>query len=463
VPLLIAGTKQVSDIFLTMANAKTPSPVSLEKRVMEFLGRQPGAENIDRLPLTPAQRASEKADFLLEQRSIVCEVKALQTDTKEKIDRILEPVLQRPDAPVFYGEWEMEKVLKNLADGEAIRRKVFEATTSAVWNLFRKANEQIKTTKSTFGVPAAGGVLVLANDLVPILSPQVLVARVNELLGRKEPDGRISYPEVEAVWILAETHVVDIGQGQESVAAITIHREDDSAAVRCLDALQRPWAVAHGMPFVEMKQDLFSTLQFHEIPKSPPPTHGPRDERWRLEYRRKPYLRHHSEAQLKEFFAKLMPAMTVGILKGAKPGQLQTASALMEQFAHFLEELRARGLDFRKVTGGLPPMGPDLPLVADLPGLAATVHVAPKFERDRFYTNQQGKHYRCLTVSGDNVWLLLLDLVAGRSLEVTVRTKMATAAHYQPVFDPGLLAGLETRYIRWAVRHRTKFDTEHPQ
>ncbi|MBL9219031.1 MAG: hypothetical protein JNG82_11120 [Opitutaceae bacterium] len=446
-----------------MADPKTRPPESLEKRVMAFLANRPGAENIDRLPLTPAQRASEKADFFLERRTIVCEVKALQTDTKEKIDRILEPILQRSDAPVFYGEWEMEKVLKNLPDGEAIRRKVFEATTSAIWNLFRKANEQIKATKGTFDLPSAGGVLVLANDLVPILSPQVLVARVNELFGHKEPDGRISYPEVEAVWILAETHLVDIGQGQQSVAAITIHREDDSAAVRCLDALQRPWAAVHGMPYVEMKQDLFSTLQFQEIPKSPPPTHGPRHERWRLEYRRNPYLRHHSEVQLKEFFAKLMPAMTVGFLKGAKPGQLETASALMEQFTHFLEELRARGLDFRKITGGLPPMGPDLPPVADLPGLAATVHVAPKFERDRFYTNREGKHYRCLTVSGDNVWLLLLDLVAGRSLEVTMRTKMATAAHYHPVFDPGLLAGLETRYIRWAVRHRAKFDAEHPQ
>jgi len=448
--------------------ASKPSPAEpLEKRVLGFLASRPGAENIDRLTLTPAQRASEKADFFLEQRNVVCEVKALQTDTKEKIDRIMEPVLKRDDAPVFYGEWELEKVLKTLPDGKEIKRRIFEATTSTIWNLFRKANDQIKATKNIFNLPTAGGVLVLVNDLVPVLSPQVLAARINELFGRKEPDGRISYPEIEAVWILAETHTVDIGQGQKSVAAVTIYREDGAAALRCLDALQEPWAAAHGMPLVEMSPDLFRTLEFEEVPKSAPPTHGPRHERWRIDYRRNPYLRHHTEEQLKEFFSKLMPAITAGFIRGAKPEQQKTATALMEQFTHFLEELRARGLDIRKVTAGLPAMGDDLragiPPVADLAGLSATIHVTPRFERDRFYTDRQGKKYRCLKVFGDDVWLLLLDLVAGKTLEVIIRTKMPTAVHYQPLFDTGLLAGLETRYVRWAVRHRAKFDAEHPQ
>lgn len=450
-----------------MAAAKPSSAGSLEKRVMSFLGSRTGAESIDRLTLTPDQRASEKADFFLEQRTVVCEVKALQTDTKEKIDRIMEPVLKRDDAPIFYGEWELEKVLKNLPDGENIKRRIFEATTSAVWNLFRKANEQIRVTKNSFGLPSAGGVLVLVNDLVSVLSPQVLAARINDLFGRKEPDGRISYPEIEAVWILAETHTVDIGQGQKSVAAVTIYREDGSAALRCLDALQKRWAAAHGMPLVEMSPDLFRTLEFEEVPNAAPPTHGPRHERRRIDYRRNPYLRHHTDEQLKEVFSKLMPAITAGFLKGAKPEQKRTATELMEQFTHFLEELRARGLDIRKVTAGLPAMGDDLrdgiPPVADPAALSATLHVTPRFERDRFYTDRLGKRYRCLKVYGDVVWLLLLDLVAGKTLEVTIRTKMSTAVHYQPVYDPGLLAGLETRYVRWAVRHRAKFDAEHPE
>lgn len=434
---------------------------------MSFLESRTGAENIDRLTLTPDQRASEKADFFLEHRTVVCEVKALQTDTKEKIDRIMEPVLQREDAPVFYGEWELEKVLGNLADGEQIKRRIFEATTSAVWNLFRKANDQIRATKNLFGLPTAGGVLVLVNDLVPVLSPQVLAARINELFGRKEPDGSISYPEIEAVWILAETHTVDIGQGQPSAVAITIFREDGSAALRCLDALQKPWAAAHGAPLVEMSSDLLRTLEFNEVPAADPPTHGPRPERWRIDYRRNPYLRHHTEEQLREVFSKLMPAIAAGFLKGAKPEQQKTATALSEQFTHFQEELRARGLDLRKVTAGLPAMGDDLskgiPPVPDLAGLSAALHVTPRFERDRFYTDRLGKRYRCLKVFGDDVWLLLLDLVAGKTLEVTIRTKMSTAVHYQPLFDAGLLAGLETRYVRWAVRHRAKFDAEHPQ
>ena len=59
----------------------------LEQRVMAFLDSRSGAENIDKLTLTPHQRDSEKADFLLKNRTIVCEVKTLQTDTKEKINQ----------------------------------------------------------------------------------------------------------------------------------------------------------------------------------------------------------------------------------------------------------------------------------------------------------------------------------------------------------------------------------------
>jgi len=81
------------------------SKPSLEDRIFKFLGTRPGAENIDKLLLTPAQRDAEKADFLLSGRRVVCEIKSLQTDVREKIDKILTPLMESDDAPVFYGAW----------------------------------------------------------------------------------------------------------------------------------------------------------------------------------------------------------------------------------------------------------------------------------------------------------------------------------------------------------------------
>jgi len=148
-----------------------PQNQPLEGRVLLFLATRPGAESIDKLPLTIAQRDAEKADYFLSNRKVICEVKSLQTDTEEKINHLLQPILDSEEAPVFYGEWKLDNVLKNITNGEEIKREIFDAVTSAIQALFRKANRQIRTTKQMFNLPLAGGALVVVNDLVHVLSP----------------------------------------------------------------------------------------------------------------------------------------------------------------------------------------------------------------------------------------------------------------------------------------------------
>ena len=51
----------------------------LANRFIQFCQAIPGAEELDRLPLTPEQKALKLkiADFLFETRRIVCEIKTL--------------------------------------------------------------------------------------------------------------------------------------------------------------------------------------------------------------------------------------------------------------------------------------------------------------------------------------------------------------------------------------------------
>ncbi len=439
-----------------MAQPSSSPRLSLEQRVVRFLDSRPGAVNIEHLKLTSEQRKNQKADYFLENRTVVCELKSLHNDMKEKIDGLLAPVLKSQHAPVFYGEWELEKILRPFPDGEAIKRKIFEAVTSAVWRLFRKANDQIRITKTGFGLPQAGGVLILTNDLVSVLSPQVLGYRLNELFGRKEPDGRFSYPEIEAVWLLTETHLVDIGQGRQSVISLVIHREDNSPAVTCLDRMQAPWAAANGMPMMPMKPELLETLQLREVGAAQPsPETVTRQQSWVLEYRRNPYLRNHSVSELQDYFAKLSPGLTAGLLKGATPHQRQLSYALMSRFSHFLEELRERGLDMKSFSPGLQAMGASImqgePLHADPAAISAAAETKAHYEVGRYYTNKLGKHYRCLKVDGTHATILLIDMAYGKTLEAVIRTPLSTAPLYWPILDVTLLAALEKRYARWAA------------
>jgi hypothetical protein len=43
----------------------------LKQRVLAFLEKRSGSENVDKLALTQAQQESEKADFFLNHRSVI--------------------------------------------------------------------------------------------------------------------------------------------------------------------------------------------------------------------------------------------------------------------------------------------------------------------------------------------------------------------------------------------------------
>lgn len=73
----------------------------LELDFLRFASSLRGAEYIDDIPMTEEQALAEKADFFFNERSVVCEVKTLQTDTEPKIESVLEPYRGTKEWPVF--------------------------------------------------------------------------------------------------------------------------------------------------------------------------------------------------------------------------------------------------------------------------------------------------------------------------------------------------------------------------
>lgn len=430
----------------------------LEQRVLAFLEKRPGSENIDKLTLTPIQRSSEKADFFLNNRTVVCEVKKLQSDTKAKIDRLLEPVLADKSAPIFYGEWPLEKILKHYPNGEQIRREVFDAVTSAVQTFVRKANRQIRTTKEVFALSQAGGVLVVVNDLVEVLSPEVLAYKIGELFRKRTPSGQFQFPEIEGVWVLSETHVVEVSLGRKAIPGIVMARQEGSVAAQLVDILPKEWAQAHGMPYLEMTPDLAGTVKFESATGAPEPQKKmSRQALWERQYRAQPYLRRHTEAELKRYFDLVLRGMTPGFLKGANSEDQATRNQLLERWTHLLLEINDRGIDMRLFSAEAQAMGTKI-RESEIPraGLAEIVSAGTKpatIEAGKYYTNTLGKNLRCLSVKGDAARLLVLDQLMGKTLEMVVGVKTPNWPHYWPLLDDALITALEKRFARFSALH----------
>ncbi len=431
---------------------------SLEERVLHFLGTRPGAESIDKLTLTPAQRDAEKADFFLAGRTVVCEVKSLQTDTKAKIQALMEPLLESEHAPIFYGKWTTDNVLKHFPDGETIKRQVFDAVTSAVQTLFRKANRQIRTTKDEFGLPLAEGALVIANDLVEVLSPEVIAHKIRDLFRKRTPEGKLQFPEINVVWIICETHFVEVSPGMKGIPAFIFGRDGKTSAGEVIDGFQSEWAAAHGVPLLEMNSLVFETTTFKPERQSDPKGKGiPLHEVWRRQYKKRPYLRCLNEKELGEYYKSIIAALTPGMLVGATEVDRGLSRHLIERFTHLIEEINERGIDMKNYAALMQELGRDFKAGKFTPVQMKEIEAMSNkpniFAAGQFYSDSESKNYRCLSVNSETAVVIVIDVLLGKTLEVIGEIKRENWNNFWPIIDENKLAALKKRFEHFATKH----------
>ncbi|HEY7001950.1 MAG TPA: hypothetical protein VH330_09420 [Candidatus Udaeobacter sp.] len=246
-------------------------PLRFRDRFSLFASTIPGSESIDELPQTAVQRAAKKADFFFENRTVTCELKNLETDTSSKIDKLLKPLETRPEWPHFYGVFPLSKILENFPDGAEINRAVLDSLTSAVRKAVAEANRQIRTTKQTFGISNSGGMLVLANESISVLSPEIIAFKVNEMINKRTADGMPQFPEINGVWMISEKHVTEIRPGLTGIVSLLLRQEiPDPAGVEAfIEFLQPRWASFHGVPYYTVSGVSPSGIQFMDNPNHP--------------------------------------------------------------------------------------------------------------------------------------------------------------------------------------------------
>jgi len=325
----------------------------LEKHFFGFIRSVPGAEFVDELPLTAAQQAAKKADLFFESRAVIVEVKLLATDTAPKIQPILAPYENTKEWPVFFDSWPLSKILAYLPDGKKLHRKIFDSVTNSIGKVVGDANRQIRETKDSFGLRGSRGILILLNDTIDILTPEMIAHRVAETLNKKTPTGHVRYPEVGHVWILSETHRTDVGPGMKGLLSVILDHPlapDDGKLERFLDQLQQRWAAYNRMPFLraELSSGRVGDIPIEPVNAPPPPSQITRADLWRRQYAVRPYLRELSKDELLAYGAKLTLQAGKGFLVGfTVPPEEREAN--VERWTHFIEEINFRGIDLREM------------------------------------------------------------------------------------------------------------------
>ena len=319
------------------------------------------SESIDDLSLTPEQQNAERADFFLNDRQIVCEIKSLKRDTSAKVEKILQPYQSRPEWPIFYGSWEINHILKYLPNSDQLRREILDAATTAIKELVRKANRQIRETKRTFKIPSADGVLVILNDLVDILSPMIILRKFIRLDKKRTQDGEHQFPEITVTWIISETHYTQLSPHFRVFPGFIVAADgaDQGVTFKYINLLNADWAAYNGLPFFQLGGDQLEKIEFESIEeeKKLSAKEMTRHEIWRMQYTQQPYLSGLNEEELARYAEQLISALAPGLLKGATEEQKQRMMELLEPWTHFLEEVNLRGLDMRELSPMLRKLG----------------------------------------------------------------------------------------------------------
>jgi hypothetical protein len=212
----------------------------------------PDAEEIDTIAVEPSPL--KRADFLLDSRTIICEIKALETDTAPKFNAFLKQ--QGFDLPP--GEYDIRQLFGTRPDGDVLLAKATQLVATAVSDGLAEANRQIGDTKRLFGITAADGLVVILNGMVEVLGPQIVIKRVLERLEKLADDGTSYHGNIALVLYFSEKHLRETELGDAAVAfpirnerVVAVH---DLAAVTT--TFVKGWAGFNGRWYDEQAWDL---------------------------------------------------------------------------------------------------------------------------------------------------------------------------------------------------------------
>jgi hypothetical protein len=410
---------------------------TLEDRFFEFCRTIAGAELIDELTgrdrdLLPAKRG----DVLFENRSIVSEVKSLETDTLPKVEPILAPYRDTEDWPVFYGEWQIGRVIQHLPDSQTIANRIGKAITSAIPGLVKKAHRQIRATKDALSLTGSEGLLIVLNETLDVLSPKLLGDQVNAEINKKLEGGRGSrYPHINMALVLDEAHVLEVGSipAVPSLICTNWNAPPSQRLSDFVDELQLKWATFNGGPALQAHVTTLLAAATYSRSEADRVTLS---ELWRRNYRKAPYLRGLSDEELFAWAAPFSDPKAVDESgRTVRPFELPS----VERFTHFLEEIAFRGIDLRR-------WGPELRRLAsdrkDNSSAAAAADSIgrplpskPQVRFRAFYRNSKlGASYYCENVGSESAAYIVLESQP-RGLQARFTQSLVFAWQYEEVTD----------------------------
>lgn len=291
----------------------------------------------------------KRPDYACLGGALVIEIKSLESDPTERLSNAIAPARERHSWPLFFGQWPMEAILKNLpeAEREALRKDLGDRLGRAIVTHLKKANSQIKNyekdNKNIFL-----RLLILINEDFVEYDPEIVTYIIQREFKKETNDGGARYSSIDTAVFLTERHATHI-DGQVTFPVSIIHGPgiaENPVALELLRRLVKRWSRrAVGKEPLDVPADLTEFVPIHENPKQ-----MRRSELWEREYRRQPYMRGWTDDDVIGLWDVTILLTRLAFhadppMKVPREGRTQ----LMERATHLMKEFASRGITLERI------------------------------------------------------------------------------------------------------------------
>jgi len=277
---------------------------------------------------------------------VAVELKTLEGDPSERTNNFVETLRERDDFPTFFGEVPLEAAFKNMNEPDKLRLAAMDRVGRTIVTHMKKADDQLARHSADYPRRTSLRLLLLINEDHPEYDPETVAWIVRREFARTTEHGP-RYSNIDAVLFLTERH----GQVIHDLLAFPISAIHGPATVtqpwkeNVLDYVCEAWARWQNRSSFVFDPEATASFETIEHISDEMPHH----EMWRVQYRRRPYLRGLTDDQLRDDFDEVMLITTLWGLKGSpmKFG-MDVAMAAMERFGHIQIEMHDRALPMER-------------------------------------------------------------------------------------------------------------------
>ncbi len=326
---------------------------SNEINFKHFMSQYDVVEDLD-LAANRASYVISVADYAVRDL-IVIELKTLKESPAQKMNKHFQEIMERPDFPAIYGEFDFRKAVSLLSDGEEIITQIETKAFRQIESIISKANRQIKSTVQYLNMDyRTYGTLIIINELAEFFEPDVLVDYIKKKLVSRT-NGKLRFTNIHQVILFQGTHQLKISQNDGIMLPVyciengTLDVTEISVkADKFLAQMVKDYSVFSGSNY-QVFTDFDLAMNIEKLKKEPDKTLNSQ-ERIEKNYRLNRYMEDFTEEELIEFGSKVVSVMIATGLRD-KPLKLEKNQKrhFFKAFIELIEESRLRPFDLRKL------------------------------------------------------------------------------------------------------------------